>query len=119
MFLINVLIVTGIIMAIAAILTIVCRDTSHFRGLDRTLDQTLFGAFFQRLYFTLTTLTTIGLGDISPATLRAKVVVMLMIFCVLVVILKSLDDLMSFVKDAMVKKLKPQKPKEETQLPPY
>lgn len=106
MFIVNVLILVAVILFITLLLTVVCRDAYHFNGLNLELDQTIFGAFFQRLYFVLTTLTTIGLGDVSPASIRAKVMLMLIIFTVLILILKSLDNIITFMRESVVTSVK-------------
>jgi hypothetical protein len=90
------------LLLLALILFAVCRDAKHFKGIDAQLDQTWYGALFQRLYFITTTVTTIGYGDISPASVRAKVVVLLIIFTVLVTILRAMSNFARFFQDNII-----------------
>ena len=84
---------------LSILLTIVCRDSKHFNGIDPKVDQFLPFAIFNRCYYLLTTLTTIGYGDISPASFRAKLFIMVTITVVIVFILKALDNLQSVVSN--------------------
>lgn len=87
----------SLFIAVAGLVTAICRDASHFGGIDPVRDQGLGYAFFIRLYFVMTTLTTIGFGDVTPVSIRAKTVVMFIIFTFVVVLLKALDTLRSTV----------------------
>jgi len=99
-----VLVLVCTILTIALGLLIVCRDAvTHFNGMDIKLDKNLAGAFFQRTYFILTTLTTIGFGDVSPKSVRAKLAVMFIIFTVVAVILSALQNLAVFVQNKINK----------------
>lgn len=51
-----------------------CFDSSHFRGLEEQEDVTLLQKLGNRLYFTLTTFSTVGFGDISPKSTMCKIV---------------------------------------------
>jgi hypothetical protein len=105
MILVNISVLAASLVVLAGILTAICRDSSHFHGLDKGLDVSLPGAFFQRLYFVMTTLTTIGYGDIAPRSVRAKSFIMLTIFIIVVVILKTLDNFATFVKESIVSRI--------------
>ena len=83
----------GFFLSVASLLTLICRDSHHFGGISVAADKTLTHAFFNRLYFTVTTFTTIGLGDITPASVRARSVVMFIATVFLVVILQSLENI--------------------------
>ena len=51
-------------------------EASEFNGLGEesgNLDK-----YMNRLYFTITTLSTVGYGDISPKSLRAKIITMIL-----------------------------------------
>ena len=73
-------IVIGFIILFAIIYTIACPTTDHWKGIDFDNDRTLFDKFFNRLYFSLTTMTTIGYGDISPVSKTARSIVLLQMF---------------------------------------
>jgi hypothetical protein len=83
----------GFFLAVASLLTLICRDSHHFGGISVAADKNFTHAFFNRLYFTVTTFTTIGLGDITPASVRARGVVMFIALIFLVVILQSLENI--------------------------
>ena len=93
------------IFILSVVLLLFCRDSEHFHGLDKKLDQNIFGALFQRFYFITTTLTTIGYGDIAPRTLRAKVIVLLFIIIVLGIVMQALSSLASFVETELLNKI--------------
>jgi len=77
----------------AALITAICRESYHFGGIDAVRsDNSLSYAYFIRMYFLMTTLTTIGFGDMTPASVRAKVLVMCIMFFIVIVILKVLDN---------------------------
>jgi hypothetical protein len=92
---------SGFFVVVAAIFTLICRDARHFTGISAATDANLGRAFFDRLYFTVTTFTTIGLGDVTPASIRARSVVMVIALVFLVVILKSLDNIRTTVTAAV------------------
>jgi hypothetical protein len=89
----NLLIVVGFIMAMTVILTIVCRDYRHFNGLKRRDDANIYQAMFDRFYFILVTISTMGYGDISPATNRAKGSVIMIVLFVVVIILNAFSNI--------------------------
>lgn len=89
----NLLIVVGFIMAMTVILTIVCRDYHHFKGLNRRDDANIYQAMFDRFYFILVTISTMGYGDISPATNRAKASVIAIVLFVVVIILNTFSNI--------------------------
>ena len=61
----NLFIVIGFIAAMTIILTIVCRDYRNFTGLNRRDDANIYQALFDRFYFVLVTISTMGYGDIA------------------------------------------------------
>lgn len=89
----NLLIVVGFIMAMTIGLTIVCRDYRHFNGLKRRDDANIYQALFDRFYFILVTISTMGYGDISPATNRAKGSVIVIVLFVVVIILNTFSNI--------------------------
>lgn len=114
---ITILILLASIVVISLALVVVCRDISHFNGMDPKLDSNIFGALFQRMYFVLTTLTTVGYGDISPRSVRAKIFVMIIIFFVVAIILSALNNLAVFVQEKVVKVITKKKNTEEPPQP--
>jgi hypothetical protein len=89
----NLLIVVVFIMSMTVILTIVCRDYRHFKGLNRRDDANIYQALFDRFYFILVTISTMGYGDISPATNRAKASVIAIVLFVVVIILNTFSNI--------------------------
>lgn len=70
-----------------------CRSYKHFKGLDKTDDANFLHAFVNRLYFVLTTFCTIGYGDITPATMRCKIITIIILLSIFVAILKVFDSM--------------------------
>jgi hypothetical protein len=89
----NLLIVVGFVMSMTVILTIVCRDYRHFKGLNRRDDANIYQALFDRFYFILVTISTMGYGDISPASNRAKASVIAIVLFVVVIILNTFSNI--------------------------
>lgn len=78
---------------IVTIYMIFCRDAAHFRGIAPESDATFLGGFINRLYFVVSTFTTIGFGDVAPATRRARVLTIVLILAVFTVILKAFTSI--------------------------
>ena len=89
----NIAIVLFMLSLFVAVLMIFCRSSTHFKGIDAREDKHFLYAFITRLYFVLTTVTTIGTGDVRPATMRARIVTMLIILVVFVAIIKTFDSI--------------------------
>lgn len=53
-------------------------DHSHFYGLDNKNDNKFSDRLFNRLYFTITTLSSANYGDISPVTKITKLITMIL-----------------------------------------
>lgn len=53
-----------------------CFDAKHWNGMDSDDGVSLWEKFFNRLYFSVVTFSTVGYGDITPATQTARMVVM-------------------------------------------
>lgn len=51
-------------------------DHTHWNGLDTSNDTSPKDKFFNRLYFTMTTFSSTGYGDISPSSKESRVAVM-------------------------------------------
>lgn len=51
-------------------------DANEFNGLDDENERDNAVKYLNRLYFTITTISTVGYGDISPASTRAKIITM-------------------------------------------
>ncbi len=62
-------------------------DHTHWAGLDKQNDSTFKDKFFNRLYFTMTTFSSTGYGDISPISKETRSIVMVLQFLVVVAIL--------------------------------
>ena len=90
-----ILILLAMISFFTTILLLVCRDASHFNGLDPVKDRLFVNAFIDRLYFLLSVITTTGFGDLTPATRTAKLCVIFIYVVLIVTIMKSLDVFVS------------------------
>lgn len=96
------LITFAVILTLSFMLLVFCRDAStHFNGINTELDKNILVAWFHRFYFILTTLTTIGYGDITPLSIRAKLFIVLTMFFVIGVIMKALSTLPTFFKETI------------------
>lgn len=102
----NLFIVIGFIAAMTILLTIVCRDYRNFTGLNRRDDANIYQALFDRFYFVLVTISTMGYGDISPVSNRAKFSVIVIIMFVVVIILNAFSNIIDgynkYVKKLLV-----------------
>jgi len=59
------------------IYVITCNDHDDWNGVEEEDDDHILSKIFNRFYFSMTTSTTVGYGDISPKSTKAKCVVML------------------------------------------
>jgi len=81
-------IILGLYLVFALLLTIFCRDsTIHFNGIDPEKDVNIFYAYFIRLYYTTITLSSTGYGDITPKSILAKFLTIIIIIFVVANIL--------------------------------
>ena len=94
-FLLNLLIVFFMLSLFVLIYLFFCRDYRHFNGILKKNDKNLSDAFLTRFYFVLTTFTTIGYGDITPRSNRARLITIFIILLIMIVILKAFDSLIS------------------------
>ena len=53
-------------------------DHTHWNGIEEKEDDTLQKKFFNRLYFTSTTYSTVGYGDISPKSNSCRTMAMVL-----------------------------------------
>ena len=73
---------TKLIMATIAVVTVftfafMMFDHTHWAGLDNDNDSSASDKFFNRFYFTLTTFSSAGYGDISPKSKPARIISMI------------------------------------------
>ena len=94
-FILNLSIVFFMLSIFVSIYLFLCRDYSHFNGIDKNKDKHFSDAFLNRFYFVLITFTTIGYGDITPRSTRARVITCLIILFIMISILKAFDSLIS------------------------
>ena len=59
-------------------------DSSHYVGFEEEDDNTIFKKFFNRFYFTVTTLSSTGYGDTTAKTIEMKIVSMSLQFILIV-----------------------------------
>ena len=70
-------------LAFAILLMILCRDgPTHFRGITEEQDSHPLEAFFTRFYFMVSTSTLCGVGDVSPKSHLARIIVIVILFLV-------------------------------------
>jgi hypothetical protein len=62
-------------------------DNTHWIGISKEDDQSPADKLFNRVYFTMTTFSSTGYGDISPKSKGLKVAVMLVQFLITISIL--------------------------------
>lgn len=91
-FIVNILIVLFMLSLISLVFLLACRDASHFRGIDAASDAKLLTAFVNRLYFVVSTCSTIGYGDIAPVSVRGKVLTIVVIISVFTLIAKAFTN---------------------------
>lgn len=91
----NLFIVIGFILVMTIGLTIVCRESYHFKGLNSRDDANIYQALFDRFYFILVTISTMGYGDICPITNRAKAAVIFILLFVVVIILNTFSNIVA------------------------
>ena len=72
------------ILVFTIIYMFVGNDPNDWNGIDPTTDITLGDKFFNRLYFTTLSLSTIGYGDITPKTNKLRGLTM--IFAMLMIL---------------------------------
>ena len=82
----SVLMIINIIFAI--IYLVFCNKPEDWNGMDDEKD-TLQVKLFKRIYFSMTTLSTVGYGDISPKSIKARTLVMIQFIFVLFEILST------------------------------
>lgn len=56
-----------------------CYDAEHWNGIDPEEDDSFGHKLFNRLYFTIVTFSSVGYGDITPASHTARMLVMVQI----------------------------------------
>jgi len=66
-----------------------CNQPDDWNGMDDQNDS-LSVKLFKRVYFSMTTLSTVGYGDISPKSIKARMIVMLQFAFVLFELLTTL-----------------------------
>ena len=80
------LIETCIIVAVCTVIFI-CFDHTHWKGVDEEQDKKIGDKILSRFYFTTTTISSVGYGDISPKSNACRIVVsILQLFIVIHII---------------------------------
>ena len=82
----SLIMITNIIFAL--IYLVFCNKPEDWNGMDDEED-TLQVKLFKRMYFSLTTLSTVGYGDISPKSIKARAIVMCQFIFVLFEIIST------------------------------
>jgi len=68
-------------------------DHTHFIGLDKKEDENLENRIFHRLYYTISTLSSAGYGDITPNSYTIKIISVLLQFILIVSLMSGLITL--------------------------
>ena len=72
-----------------AFIYLFCNKPEDWNGMDDENDSFMV-KLFKRLYFSMTTFSTVGYGDISPASIRARSIVMIQFVFILFELLSTL-----------------------------
>jgi len=86
--LIPIVILVMINMIFAGIYYIFCNDPEDWNGMDDDKD-TFMVKIFKRFYFSMTTMSTVGYGDISPKSIKARSLVIVHFIFVLFELLSN------------------------------
>ena len=63
-------------------------DYTHWDGIDKEEDKILFNKFINRLYFSSTTLSTVGYGDIVPKSNSNKIITIFIHIIILLTVIE-------------------------------
>lgn len=91
-FLKRMFLLTMFILLFTMIYTIIFGKKYYWKGLEEEDENNMFEIFLNRLYFTTTTISTAGFGDISPKNNYLKIVVIL---CQLIMIYQIIETITS------------------------
>lgn len=81
-----------IVITFAILYTLFFSCSDSWKGLDSENDETLGQKFMNRLYFSMTTLSTVGYGDISPKSNWARLLVMIQMGLVLINVIELVTE---------------------------
>ena len=73
----DLMILTIINIIYSLVYVVFCYDSDHWYGMDIDKESTLWDKLFNRFYFSIVTLSTVGYGDITPRTKTARMLVMI------------------------------------------
>jgi len=62
-------------------------DYNHWIGIDKEKDKNLFTKFIDRLYFTSTTIATIGYGEIAPKSNITRIITIIIHIIIIVALI--------------------------------
>ena len=65
-------------------------DHTHFNGIEKHHEE---NKFFHRFYFTITTLSSAGYGDITPKTMPVKIIASMLQFILIISLMSGLITL--------------------------
>ena len=68
-------------------------DHTHFNGLNDKNDKNIIHKIFNRFYFSVTTLSSAGYGDITPITIETKILSILLQFVLIISLMSALSFL--------------------------
>lgn len=76
-----------------ALFYVLCKDgPTHFNGIDPKDDVTFYQKIGNRAYYTIMVVTTVGLGDITPKTLRARIITSGLLFAQVLQVMRVIRD---------------------------
>lgn len=67
-------------------------DDSNFRGFNENESENIYIKFINRLYFTMTTISSTGYGDVSPKSISIKIISMILQFALVIVLLGGIFE---------------------------
>ena len=82
------------VVIIALVFTIILclLDNSHFNGLET--EEHIHERIINRLYFTMTTVSTVGYGDITPRSIPCRIITMLLMLIVTIGVANTIIESM-------------------------
>lgn len=84
----------ALIILMTVLLLVFCQDSyRHFNGITPDMDQSVWDKIYNRLYFSVTTCSKVGYGDITPKSKLAKAIVMSFMILIMANILSMIEPL--------------------------
>ena len=85
----NKLIIIGIFVLVFFTLILSLFDHTHFNGIKKEDDRHLHKKIFNRFYYTISTLSSAGFGDITPKSYPTKIISTILQFILIVSVMSG------------------------------